>query len=172
MPRLKSEWFQDNGEGVYQCLLEETKGHRDIHITESFRPDADRFMREMKSRRPKKGYLIFPEIPRPDEGGAENKVRNTLNFLLRKAVEKCLPDFDLGNKPWTTIRHTAFRLTLEDIPSLWLGTELRTFAHNGHTSPDQLQTTYIAPIQSVRTAQESREYLRSKGWKSGSRLRV
>ncbi len=172
MPRLKSEWFQGNGEGQYQCLLEETKGNRDIHVTQSFRPDADRFMRRMKLRRPKKGYLIFPEIPRPEEGGAENKVRNLLNHLLRKAVEKCLPDFDLGPKPWTTIRHTAFRLMLEDDPSLWVGHKLRDFARNGHTSPDQLQTTYITPIQSAQTAKETRENLRSKGWNTGSRVKV
>ena len=54
MPRLKSEWFQDNGDGIYECLLEETKGNRDIHITRSFRPDADRFMKRMKMRRQKK----------------------------------------------------------------------------------------------------------------------
>ena len=41
----------------------------------------------MKERRPKKGYLISPLMLRPDEGGAENKVRNLLNHLLKKAVE-------------------------------------------------------------------------------------
>merc|ERR1712159_101288 len=102
MYRLKSEWFQDDGTGQYDCLLEETKGNRPIHTTRSYRIEADRFMKKMKLRRPKKGYLIFPEIPRPDEGGAENKVRNTLNYLLRQAVTECLPDFDLGQKCWTT----------------------------------------------------------------------
>ena len=172
MYRLKSEWFHDAGDGEYECKLEETKGNRPIHITRSFRPDADRFMARMKLRRPKKGYLIFPEMPRPEEGGAENKVRNTLNFLLKKAVAKCLPDFDLGLKPWTTIRHTAFRLMLEDDPSLWVGHKLRDFAINGHTSPDQLQTTYITPIQSEKTAKETRETIRSKGWSTKGRVKV
>ena len=108
--------------------------------------------------------MIFPEMPRPEEGGAENKVRNTLNFLLKKAVAKCLPDFDLGLKPWTTIRHTAFRLMLEDDPSLWVGHKLRDFAINGHTSPDQLQTTYITPIQSEKTAKEpERQFVQRVG---------
>ena len=126
----------------------------------------------MKERRPKKGYLIFPLMLRPDEGGAENKVRNLLNHLLKKAVEKCLPDFDLGKKPWTTIRHTTIRLMLEDDPSLSVGYKLRDFAANCHTSPDKIQATYIQPIQAGKTARETRENLRVKGWKSGSRVRV
>ena len=171
MYRLKSEWFQNDGDGQYECQLEETKGNRDIHKTRSFRPDADRFMRRMKLRRPKKGFLIFPEIPRPEEGGAENKVRNTLNFLLKKAVAKCLPDFDLGQKAWTTIRHTAIRLMLEDDQSLWVGHKLRDFAHNCHTSPDQVQTTYITPIQSEQTARQTRENIKSQGWNSKVRVK-
>ena len=172
MHRLKSEWFQNDGTGNYQCLLEETKRDRDIHLTQSFRPEADGYMRKMKARRPKKGYLIFPLMLRPDEGGAENKVRNLLNHLLRKAVAKCLPDFDLGKKPWTTIRHTTIRLMLEDDSSLWVGYKLRDFASNCHTSPEQILTTYIQPIQAGQTAKETREKLRSKGWSSGTRVRV
>ena len=172
MYRLKREWFKDSGDGIYECQLEETKGNREIHKTVSFRPDAYRFMRRLKRRRSGRGYLLFAHIPRPDEGGPENKVRNRLNYLLRSAVQKCLPDFDLGPKPWTTIRHTAFRLTLEDDPSLWLGHKLRDFARNGHTSADQLQTTYITPIQAEQTAAETRDNLRVKGWSAAGRVRV
>ena len=114
----------------------------------------------MKLRRPKKGYLIFPEISRPDEGGAENKVRNLLNFLLRKAVEKCLPDFDLGNKPWTTIRHTAFRLTLEEMPELGIPPAIDTFASNGHTSADMLREKYLYHIEREKTATEARKKIK------------
>ena len=172
MYRLRSEWFQDNGKGEYQCLLKETKQDRDVHLTQAYRFEADGFMRRMKERRPKKGYLIFPLIRRPDEGGAENKVRNLLNHLLKKTVEKCLPDFSLRKKPWTTIRHTTIRLMLEDDPSLWVGYQLRDFAANCHTSPEQILTTYIQPIQAGQTAKATRENLRVKGWKSGSRVRV
>ena len=172
MYRLKSEWFQDDGTGQYDCLLDETKGNRPIHKTRSYRIEADRFMKRMKLRRPKKGYLIFPEIPRPDEGGAENKVRNTLNYLLRQVVAECLPDFDLGQKCWTTIRHTSIRLMLQDDPSLWQGNKLRDFADNCHTSADQIQTTYLTPIQAELTAKQTRENIRSKGWSGGLRVKV
>ena len=71
-----------------------------------------------------------------------------------------------------TIRHTTIRLTLEDNPSLWVGCKLRDFAANCHTSPYHIQTIYIQPIQAGQTARETRENLRIKGWKSGSRVRV
>ena len=87
-------------------------------------------------------------------------------------MKKCLPDFDLGAKPWTTMTHTAFRLMLEEDPSLWLGHRLRDFADNGYTSPQHLQETYITPIQSEQTAAETRENIRSAGWSSKVRIKV
>ena len=125
------------------------KLYQDLRVN-GFKTMVMGFMRAYQ-RRHKKGYLICPKIPKPEEGEAENKVRNLLNFLLRKAVEKCLPDFDLGEKPLTTFRHTAFRLMLEDEPTLWVGHKLRDFANNGCTSVDQLMSTYITPIQSEIT---------------------
>ena len=68
----------------------------------------------------------------------------------------CLPDFPLDGLRWTTIRHTAFRLTLEEVPSLGIPPEINAFADNGHTSPKQLRETYLRFIELERTATKAR----------------
>ena len=95
-----------------------------------------------------------------------------MNYLLRSAVKQCLPEFDLGQKPWTTIRHTAFRLTLEDDQSLWVPPQIGSFAANGHTSVQQLQDTYLNYILSEQTAETTRENIRSAGWLTNGRVKV
>ena len=88
---------------------------------------------------------------------ASSGVLGNLNFLLKNAIDLCLPDFPVKERKWMTLRHTALRLTLEDDPSLGVPPKINAFAHNGHTSPQQLRDTYLRFIDLERTAMEARE---------------
>ncbi len=66
-------------------------------------------------------------------------------------------EFPASVRKWTTIRHTAFRLTLEEDPGLAIPPKINSFADNGHTSPDQLRNPYLRYIDAERTARESRQ---------------
>jgi len=155
MYRLRSEWFKETQEGWF-CDLETIKKDRPIHRTTHYRKDAGKFMKRLLQRK-ENGYLIFPHIQRPVANEANSHVLKTLNFLLKKVMETCLPDFPKEGMKWTTIRHTAFRLTLEDDPSLGVPPKINAFADNGHTSPQQLRDTYLRFIDLERTAMEARE---------------
>ena len=72
-------------------------------------------------------------------------------------MTSCLSDFPKEGMKWTTIRHTAFRLTLEDDPSLGVQPKINSFADNGHTSAQQLRDTYLRFIELEKTAMEARE---------------
>mgnify|MGYP003148657141 FL=1 len=116
----------------------------------------------LKRRQPKQGYLICPNTLRESEGGQENKVRDDLNFLLKKAVQKCLPDFDMRECDFTTIRHTTFRHHLEDDPSLGDATNIQAFANNGLTSPDMLRKTYIKYISRETDLRKSSKKIKTQ----------
>ena len=73
-------------------------------------------------------------------------------------------DFPESGRKWTTIRHTAFRLTLEEDPGLAIPPKINSFADNGHTSPDQLRNTYLRYIDAERTARESRQTIGDGKW--------
>lgn len=89
MPRLKSEWFRESEEGII-LRLEETKGHRKRTDTSHIRDDAFSVWQRIKKRRPK-GYLILSHLPREDGNEAESHVKETLNDLLKYAVDMCRP---------------------------------------------------------------------------------
>ena len=72
-------------------------------------------------------------------------------------METCLPEFPREGMKWTTIRHTSFRLTLEEMPELGELPHINAFADNGHTSPQQLRQTYLRWIEADRTAREARQ---------------
>ena len=155
MCRLKSEWFQRNDSGSWTCFLETTKKDRELHKTSHYRRDADSYLKRIIGRKPN-GYLIFPHMNRPLGNEAESGVLGSLNFLLKAAIEKCLPDFSIKERKWTTIRHTAFRLTLEEMPELGVAPDINAFADNGHTSPVQLRDTYLRYIDADKTAARAR----------------
>ena len=150
MGRLRSEWFEES-ENVVVCNLLETKGDREIHETEHYRVDAHKFWRRLNKRKPQ-GFLVAPHVSRQSENG----VRNLLNHLLKHAIEVSGIKLQ-GRQSWTTIRHTAFRLMLEDDPSLGKYPEITSFANNGHTSPDQLQSTYLKYIADKKLASKVRQ---------------
>ena len=72
-------------------------------------------------------------------------------------MSKALPEFPKEDIKWTTIRHTAFRLTLEEDKTLGIPPEINAFADNGHTSPDQLRSTYLKYIDLEASAKKSRK---------------
>ena len=155
MPRLRTEWFSDAGDQEIICWLVETKKDRPKHRTTHYRSDAYKFWKRLSKRRSNSGWLVAPHIPRQEEGGAENGVRNRLNSTLKIAIKECLPNFS-GNRSWTTIRHTAFRLTLEDDPRLGQQPLINDFAANGHSSADELWVNYLNYIQQESTAKKAR----------------
>ena len=164
MYRLKSEWFKDQGNRTIVCNLETTKKDRPIHQTTHYRNDGYRFWERLKRRKPT-GYLVLPQIDRPAGNPADSHVLKTLNYLLKDVIEKTFGDeFPASGRKWTTIRLTAFRLTLEEDPGLAIPPKINSFADNGHTSPDQLRNTYLRYIDAERTARESRQTIGKEKW--------
>ena len=155
MYRLKSEWFVETPDGWF-CDLETTKKDRPKHRTTHYRKDAEKFMKRLMKRKPN-GYLIFPHLNRPENNPSESNVLENLNYLLKVAFDEYLPDFPKSERKWTNIRHTAFRLTLEDNPQLGVQPFINSFAENGRTSSQQLRDTYLKFIELEKTALDSRE---------------
>lgn len=94
--------------------------------------------------------MNFPYIKRTEGIENESNVRETINFLLKKACEKA--GTSTKGIDWTTCRHTAFNLTLEEYPELGTTQDIRDFADNGHTSPKMLEEGYLRFIQREKTA--------------------
>jgi len=166
-PRLRSEWWKDNGEQVV-CYLERTKGDRDLHDTYAYRPDAHANTRRMLRRKPK-GYAVFPWIPRQARSENESNVGATLNELLQYACVSC----GISKKlTWTIIRHTAFRLTLEEFPELGSARYIRDFAENGHTSPEMLHERYLRFIEREATAKKAQAVISPGKWSLAKRVTI
>lgn len=153
LPRIKAEWFQDHGDEII-CVLEVTKGNRARQSTTHYRPDAIQNWRRMNLRRPR-GRLVFPHIRRTDSDVAGTLIKN-LNFLLCYAMKQCEPPIPSEGITMGNIRHTAFRLTLEEVPELGRPPEIYAFAQNGMTSAEMLQKTYLRYIEEERTARRAR----------------
>ena len=161
LPRLRSEWFQDHGEEVI-CFLEQTKGNRPKQRTTHYRPDAVLNWRRMKKRRPA-GFLVFPHINRTKSDVAGTLKKN-LNELLRHALEHCEPPIPSDGITMTNIRHTAFRLTLEEVPELGKPPGIYAFAKNGMTSAEMLHSTYLRFIEEEETAKTARTKIKPSEW--------
>ncbi len=159
LPRIKAEWFQDMGDEII-CRLEVTKGDRDKHQTTTYRPDAVENWRRMNQRRPK-GFLVFPQTKR-SAGETNSTLKRTWNLLLKKALDACgIPSKDIT---MTNIRHTAFRLTLEEAPELGQPPAIHAFAENGMTSAKMLQETYLRFIEQESTAKKVRAKIKPGTW--------
>ena len=166
-PRLRSEWWRDNGEQIV-CYLEKTKGDRDLHDTYAYRPDALSNTQRMLRRKPK-GYSVFPWIQRKERSENESNVGETLNRLLEFACKAC----GINKKiVWTNIRHTAFRLTLEEYPELGTSRYIRDFAENGHTSPEMLHERYLRFIEREATAKRAQANISPGKWSLIKRVTI
>lgn len=120
-------------------------------------------------RRPS-GYLVLPWVSRQRDREAESNCLETLNSLLRYVVSLCLPDFDLGNKPWTCIRHTSLRLTLEEVPMLGTDRWIKQFAENAHTSDTMLRETYLKFIDTDRLIEQVKDQFIPSEWQMIKRV--
>ena len=85
-------------------------------------------------------------MDREAKNQAESSALDCFNDLLRQALDQCNPPIPSKGVTSTTIRHTAFRLTLEEVPELGQYPGIVTFAENGHISPPMLQQTYLKYI--------------------------
>ena len=151
IPILKGEWFQDKGDGQVRLFLEEIKqGRTKKYETAHYRPDGYKFWKRMNMRRPK-GYLAFPFYQRTLGSENDSNVKEVLNKMIKKVVELC--HIKKRKKVvWGMVRHTAFRLTLQDDPELGRPPDIFTFASNGHTSQKMLMENYLLAIDRENVA--------------------
>lgn len=169
MPRLRSEWFKDEGDNIH-CFLEDTKGDREQKSTRAFRPQHYSTVKRIFKRRPR-GYLVLPWIERQQNREAESNCLETLNTLLKYTVSICLPDFDLGKKPWTCMRHTSLRLALEEVPMLGTDRWIHQFADNAHTSAKMLRETYLRFIDRDNLIEQVKDQFTPSEWQMVKRVR-
>ena len=163
--KLKVEWFRkDPNKRLYYLLHENPKSGRKRIQTHHIKDDGFDFMSRLFQRRTQSGWLLFPDYKRQCEGGQENKVMRNMNFLLKIAVEKCLPDFPLEDANVKAIRHTTFRHHLEDDPTLGNSNKITMFANNALTSPEMLRKTYLDYISREATLLESRSKMRKSNY--------
>ena len=159
--RIKIDWFAENKKGEEFILTNpDPKSARKIEDTISMKNESYSFLKRVLKRRNKSGFLIMPDEKRQSEGGQENKVSRNLNFLLKKAVKKCLPDFNLEECDLTTVRHTTFRHHLEDDPTLGQYPQIVMFAKNGLTSPEMLYKTYLQYISRASDLRKSKDKIK------------
>ena len=64
----------------------------------------------------------------------------------------------------TNIRHTAFRLTLEEAPELGRAPGIVAFAANANTSQEMLQETYLQFVDQESTAKKVRAKMKPGTW--------
>ena len=100
-------------------------------------------------------------IKRQEEGGAENGVRDLLNYLLKHAIKSADIELPVGKCSWTTIRHTEFRLTLEEYPAFGQTKSIKRFAFNGHTSEQMLRQIYLKYIENDQLGDIARETIKA-----------
>ena len=163
MPRFRCEWFRREQEDIV-LHLEVTKGDRMTHDTYAYRADANSLIGDVLTRKGHRGYAVLPHLSRKKGQEAQSMVMQTLNYLLKEAGtyanEKFEAGIDIQQLKWTTIRHTAFRLTLEDLPELDRPKELKDFAENGHTSREMLLERYLNPLKREQQARAAREKIK------------
>ena len=171
MCRLKSDWFTDNGNNQIRCFLEETKGYREKFETYAFRPEHYQSIQRILKRKPD-GYITLPWMKRQAGREAESRCNKNLNILLKRAIENFVPNFSCDARCWTTIRHTAFRLTLQEVPELGTQEYIDRFARNGHTSADQLRKTYLKIFQGEEMLVRFKDQFRPSNWSLQGRIKV
>ena len=163
MPRFRCEWFTRHQE-EFVLRLEVTKGDRKTHDTYAYRGDALSLINDALTRKGHRGYAVLPHLSRKKGQEAQSMVMQTLNYLLKEAGtyanEKFEAGIDIQQLKWTTIRHTAFRLTLEDLPELDAPKALKNFAENGHTSREMLLERYLNPLKREQQARAAREKIK------------
>ena len=165
LPRLQMEWFHeridDQGEKYVECILEETKGNRDIQRTQHLRPDGYKVWKRIQKRKPE-GHILFPGIRR-------GSVLPNFRHLLDKMKTYC--GITRDGLSTTQIRHTAFRLICEeDYEYYSTPSGLSLLAICGNTSTEMLRKTYLDPIRNDRSAGAARSRLPEQTWSLVKRI--
>ena len=159
--KLKIEWFKEDPKNrEFVLRIPDPKSDRREIETRNIKDGAYDFFKRLLKRRSSSGWLIMPLVKRQSEGGQENQVRDTLNFLAKKICSECLPEFPKSEVKITNVRHTAFRHHLEDDMTLGQYPRIVDFARNGCTSPEMLQETYINYISRETSLRESKNKMR------------
>ena len=165
MPTIQCQWFKEVGvvEGVptVHLKMEKTKQDRDKLYTEHYRPKGFDCFKRIKKRKPK-GYLGFPHYLRKEGEEDKSQVVETLNKMLKRVVDLC--HIKKRKVVWTVVRHTSFRLTLEEYPELGGQELIGDFADNGLTSPAMLEERYLNFIGLGKTAAKARAKLKPNTW--------
>jgi len=167
VPRLQMEWFTDvgsdeNGNPKVVVYLEKTKKDRLKQETEHIFPDGYKIWNRISKRRPS-GYISFPYLPRKEGAENESHVGETANVLLKEAA-KLAKIKKRGAITLTTIRHTSFRLTLEEMPPLRDEQDIRFFADNGNTGVESLRKTYLKYTQKSSFLSDVRKSMPKQSW--------
>ena len=85
-------------------------------------------------------------------------------------MDQCDPPIPSKRMTMTNIRHTAFRLTLAEMPQLGTTPDIHSFAKNGMTSAEMLQRTYLRFIEEEATAKRARAQIRPGDWSMVKRV--
>ena len=168
IPRIQSEWFKDmgdfnsDGDPKIFVYLEKTKKDRLKQETEHFYPDGYRIWKRIEMRRPS-GYISFPYLPRNKGDENSSHVGETANKMLKQAAKLCKLK-KRGAITLTTIRHTAIRLTLNDMPPLTDEQQIRLFADNANSGPESFRKHYLKYQQRSSFASDMRKQLPKHTW--------
>ena len=84
-----------------------------------------------------------------------------MNYLLKTAIKTAALELPVGACSWTTIRHTAFRLTLEAFSQFGQTGSIKKFAFNGHASEQMLRETYLNYIENDQFGDIARETIKA-----------
>ena len=122
----------------------------------------------MNLRRPK-GLLIFPHTKR-SEGETTSTLKRNWGKLLTYALDACDPPIPSKGITMTSIRHTAFRLTLEEAPELGQEPGIHAFAANGLTSAEMLRENYLQFDKKGYTVIRTRAKIKPGTWSVQKRL--
>ena len=171
LPRLKAEWFAE-GAGNKQviCTLQVTKRDRNKEITENARPDGHKFWKRLAKRKPS-GYLVLPHKDRPDGDPVRSSVGRDIRDLFNHAKSQVQPPITRPRLSPMQVRHTAFRLIVEEDPRYYQTPEgLAELARCGNTSTQELREKYLEPVLAAQNLAASRERLPEADWSMVKRI--
>ena len=93
-------------------------------------------------------------MERPAGAPKKSKVVEKANDLLKDVLQEI--GMDPTGFALTQVRHTSFRLTLEERPDLGSPGDIDAFARNGHTSASMLHKHYLKYIEIEQSTKKHR----------------
>ena len=163
--RIRTEWFVE-GDKENQVLFRPKilKGDRPLKVTENPRPDGYKVWQRIRMRKPS-GYIAFPHLERPSTDRKTGLTQGTLRQLfgvLKASVDPPITRKELAPKQ---VRHTAFRLIVEEDPTYYSTPEgLNELAYQGNTSVRELREKYLEPVRREIQTAKGRARLKPADW--------